>query len=67
MRHAESLDFKEIANVLSLGSEDTSRMRHKRAISKLIRRLGGHKPYKDYDLPDSEESTEEDLPLQSEQ
>ncbi len=67
MRHAESLDFKEIANVLSLGSEDTSRMRHKRAINKLIRRLGGHKPYKDYDLPDSEESTEEDLPLQSEQ
>lgn len=67
MRHAESLDFKEIANVLSLGSEDTSRMRHKRAINKLIRRLGGFKPYKDYDLPDSDESSEEEPPLQGEQ
>lgn len=59
MRHAESLDFKEIANVLSLGSEDASRMRHKRAINKLVRRLGGYKPYNDNDLPDSEEPEEE--------
>jgi RNA polymerase sigma factor (sigma-70 family) len=67
MRHAESLDFKEIANVLSLGSEDTSRMRHKRAISKLVRRLGGYKPYNDKDFVESEESEEEESPLQGEQ
>jgi len=67
MRHAESLDFKEIANVLSLGSEDASRMRHKRAISKLVRRLGGYKPYNDKDFVESEESEEEEPPLQGEQ
>jgi hypothetical protein len=32
MRHAESLDFKEIANLFNLGSEDAARMRHKRAV-----------------------------------
>jgi hypothetical protein len=67
MRHAESLDFKEIANVLSLGSEDASRMRHKRAIGKLVRRLGGYKPYNDKDFAESEESEEEEPPLQGEQ
>jgi len=56
-RHAESMDFKEIANYLSLGSEDTARMRHKRAIKRLINKLGGRKPYNDGDLdkPDSDE------------
>ena len=48
-RHAESLDFKEIANYLSLGSEDAARMRHKRAIMRLVNKLGGRKPYPDYD------------------
>jgi DNA-directed RNA polymerase specialized sigma24 family protein len=56
-RHAESLDFKEIANFLSLGTEDAARMRHKRAIKRLINKLGGRKPYFDEDLdkPDSDE------------
>ena len=49
-RHAESSDFKEIANYLSLGSEDAARMRHKRAIGRLINKLGGFKPFVDYDL-----------------
>jgi DNA-directed RNA polymerase specialized sigma24 family protein len=55
MKHAQTLDFKEIANLLSLGSEDSARMRHRRAINRLIRRLGGHKPYIDHDLEDSQE------------
>ncbi len=55
LRHAESMDFKEISNVLSLASEDTSRMRYKRALNRLIRKLGGHKPYNDYDLPSEDE------------
>jgi DNA-directed RNA polymerase specialized sigma24 family protein len=55
VRHGEAMDFKEIANVLSLPSEDASRMRYKRALNRLIRKLGGHKPYNDYDLPDSQD------------
>jgi hypothetical protein len=59
-RHAESLDFKEIANYLSLGTEDAARMRHKRAIKRLVNKLGGYKPYYDEDLdkPDSNEGDE---------
>lgn len=62
MKHAQSMDFKEIANILGLGSEDSARMRHYRAINRLIRKLGGHKPYVDHDLEDSqdeEDSTED--------
>lgn len=55
MRHAESLDFKEMANVLSLGSEDAARMRHKRSINRLIRKLGGFKPYLEEDSKPTEE------------
>lgn len=59
-RHAESMDFKEIANYLSLGTEDAARMRHKRAIKRLINKLGGRKPYLDTDLdkPNSDEGDE---------
>lgn len=65
-RHAESLDFREIANLMMLGSDDAARMRHKRAIKRLVRKLGGFKPYQDYDLPDKEEETvveEDDSPV----
>jgi DNA-directed RNA polymerase specialized sigma24 family protein len=61
-RHAESLDFKEIANYLSLGSEDAARMRHKRAIQRLVNKLGGRKPYQDEDFekstPEGEQNNE---------
>lgn len=59
-RHAESLDFKEIANLLELFSEDTARMRHKRAIQRLVNKMGGFKPYKDNDFSDKEDEEEED-------
>ena len=58
-RHAESLDFKEIANLLELFSEDTVRMRHKRAIKRLINKMGGFKPYKDNDFSDKEHEEED--------
>ena len=58
-RHAESLDFKEIANYLSLGSEDAARMRHKRAVQRLVNKLGGRKPYPDEDFSDAQTETEE--------
>ena len=57
-RHAESLDFKEIANYLSLGSEDAARMRHKRAVKRLVNKLGGFRPYLDEDFKDAKETDE---------
>jgi hypothetical protein len=39
---------------MKLGSEDTARMRHKRAIRKLINKIGGFKPYRDDDLEQAE-------------
>jgi hypothetical protein len=60
-RHAESLDFKEIANLLELFSEDTARMRHKRAIKRLINKMGGFKPYRDNDFSDKEHEEEDTI------
>lgn len=60
MRHAESMDFKEMANFLSLGSEDAARMRHKRSINRLIRKLGGFKPFPDEDSVEEKEEEQED-------
>jgi len=48
-RYAESMDFGDIAREMELGSEDTARMRHKRAIKKLINKIGGFKPFYDDD------------------
>jgi DNA-directed RNA polymerase specialized sigma24 family protein len=58
LRHAESMDFGDIAIHLSLGTEDAARMRHKRAINKLINKIGGFKPFVDTDTvpEDSEEA-----------
>ena len=53
LKYAESFDYAGIASEMELGSEDAARMRHNRAIKKLITRLGGFKPYLD------KESTEE--------
>ena len=63
MRHADSMDFGAIASALSLGSDDAARMRHKRAIRKLITRMGGFRPFRDEDdvpqsTSDSDDSAE---------
>ena len=56
LRHAESMDFGAIASELQLGSEDAARMRHKRAIRKLINKIGGFRPFRDDDeAPKQEE------------
>lgn len=65
-RHAEAMDFKEIANLLSLGTDDAARMRHKRAMRRLINKIGGFRPYRDEDTKDSTE-TEESEPTVSEE
>ena len=56
LRYAESMDFGDIASEMKLGSEDTARMRHKRAIRKLINKIGGFKPYRDDDLEHTEDN-----------
>ena len=58
LRYAESMDFQAIADEMKLPSEDTARMRNKRAIKKLINKIGGFKPYRDEDLPEATENTQ---------
>jgi DNA-directed RNA polymerase specialized sigma24 family protein len=54
LRYSESMDFQAIADEMALPSEDTARMRNKRAIKKLINKIGGFKPYRDEDLPEEQ-------------
>ena len=55
LRYVEAMDFGDIASQLGLGSEDTARMRHKRAIKKLINKIGGFKPFRDEDEVSAQE------------
>jgi len=55
-KYANSLTYGDIATELALSSDDAARMRHNRAIKKLITRLGGFRPYLDHDNTD--ENTE---------
>jgi DNA-directed RNA polymerase specialized sigma24 family protein len=48
-KHANSMTYGAIAEVLELPSDDAARMRHKRAIKRLITRLGGFRAYLDVD------------------
>jgi hypothetical protein len=59
-RYAESMDYGDIATEMNLGSEDAARMRHNRAIKKLITRIGGFRPWldKDFDKNTTEEPNE---------
>ena len=52
LRYSENMDFQGIAIEMKLPSEDTARMRNKRAIRKLINKIGGFRPYRDEDLPE---------------
>lgn len=56
LRYAESMDFGDIGKELDMGTEDAVRMRHKRAIRKLINKIGGFKPFRDYDDAHKEDS-----------
>ena len=49
-KYAESLDFAAIGKEMQLDSQDAARMRHNRAIKKLITRIGGFKPYLERDV-----------------
>jgi hypothetical protein len=50
------MDYKEISNYLSLGSDDAARMRGNRAIKRLVNKLGGFKPYYDTDITETTET-----------
>lgn len=60
-KYAESMDYGTIATEMGIGSEDAVRMRHNRAIKKLINRIGGFRPWLDKDFPDKEETVDENL------
>ena len=49
-KHANSLSYSDIAKELALPSDDAARMRHNRAIKKLITRLGGFRSFLDKDI-----------------
>jgi len=48
-KHANSMTYSSIAEELGLPSDDAARMRHKRAVKRLITRLGGFRPFLDVD------------------
>lgn len=49
LKYANSLDYSSIAKELQLSSDDAARMRHNRAIKRIINRLGGYRPFLDKD------------------
>jgi hypothetical protein len=54
------MDYGDVATEMNLGSEDAARMRHNRAVKKLITRIGGFRPWSDKDFEDkSSDSTDE--------
>ena len=53
LRYAESMEYADIANELELVSPDATRMRTTRVVRKLVRIIGGLKPWLDKDFPDT--------------
>lgn len=59
LRYCEGMDYQAIANEMKLPSEDTARMRNKRALKKLINKIGGFRPFRDEDLEEQNENSTE--------
>jgi hypothetical protein len=59
LRYSENMDFQGIADEMKLPSEDTARMRNKRALRKLINKIGGFRPFRDEDLEEQNENSTE--------
>jgi DNA-directed RNA polymerase specialized sigma24 family protein len=57
-RYAESMDYGDIAIEMGIGSEDAVRMRHNRAVKKLITRIGGFRPWLDKDFDNNTQDNE---------
>ena len=60
-RYAESMDYGDIATEMDLGSEDAARMRHNRAVKKLITRIGGFRPWLDKDFDKKEDNSSDNF------
>lgn len=60
-KYAESLDYVAIAKEMELDSQDAARMRHNRAIKKLITRIGGFKPYLDKESAEYDAKVPDDI------
>ena len=63
-KYAESFDYNTIATEMNLGSEDAARMRHNRAIKKLIVRVGGFRPWSDEDSVEKNTEVTDDEPAE---
>ena len=59
-RYAESMDYGDVATEMNLGSEDAARMRHNRAVKKLITRIGGFRPWSDKDFDEKSKDVKDD-------
>jgi DNA-directed RNA polymerase specialized sigma24 family protein len=58
-RHADSMDYSDIATEMDISSGDAVRMRHNRAIKKLINRIGGFRPWSDKDFDKKSKDVED--------
>jgi DNA-directed RNA polymerase specialized sigma24 family protein len=61
LRYAESMEYADIANELDITSADATRMRTTRVIRKLVRLMGGMKPWVDRDVVTEEPNDEQSL------
>ena len=59
-RHADSMDYNDIATEMDINSGDAVRMRHNRAIKKLINRIGGFRPWSDKDIDGKSDDTKDE-------
>ena len=60
-RYAESMDYGDVATEMGLGSDDAARMRHNRAVKKLITRIGGFRPWSDKDFDKKVDDSSDNL------
>lgn len=58
LRFALGYEYPEIVKELDLNTEDAARQRVRRAVKRIINKLGGYRPFKDEDESPSEENLE---------
>ena len=61
LRFADAADYSDIASTLNIESSDAVRMRIKRAVRKLVNKMGGYRPYLEYDSGDKSTDSESQL------
>lgn len=64
LRFAMGYEYPEIVKILELNTEDAARQRVRRAVKRIINKLGGYRSYEDEESPSEEtaiETSEEDI------